>query len=65
MAFLGDQGLGSDSVAVLNLVKSEGAEMVIHAGDFDYESDPESWMEQLESVLGDDFPYFASVRFFF
>jgi len=61
VAFYGDQGLGADSVAVLHLVKSEGAHAVVHSGDFDYKSDPEAWENQINSVLGNNYPYFASI----
>ncbi|MGH7492560.1 MAG: metallophosphoesterase [bacterium] len=60
IAFIGDQGLNNDSRAVLNLIKSEGAQAVLHQGDFDYSDDPDAWEEQINSVLGTDFPYFAS-----
>jgi len=61
VAFFGDQGLGDESKAVLQLVKSEGADAVIHSGDFDYTSDPQAWEDQINSVLGADYPYFASI----
>ena len=61
IAFLGDQGLGLDSVAVLQLVEDEGADAVLHAGDFDYEDDPAAWEAQIDAVLGADFPYFAVI----
>jgi len=61
VAFIGDQGLGLNAIAVLNLIKDEGAQMVLHQGDFDYEYDPEAWDKQISNVLGDDFPYFASI----
>ncbi len=61
VAVIGDQGLGPDAVAVLELIKSEDADMVIHLGDFDYKSDPEAWDAQITSVLGADYPYFALV----
>ena len=61
VAFLGDQGIGGNSEKVLELVKSEGSQMVLHQGDFDYHDDPEAWDNQISRVLGDDFPYFASV----
>jgi len=48
-------------VRVLNMVKDEGVQAVVHSGDFDYENSPAVWMDQLESILGDDFPYFASI----
>jgi hypothetical protein len=61
VAFIGDQGLGENSRAVLQLIKEEGADMVIHSGDFDYESNPDKWDQQINDVLGPGFPYFASV----
>lgn len=61
VAFIGDQGLGRDSVAVLRLIKEEGAAAVLHQGDFDYAHDPAAWDAQIDSVLGKDFPYFSSV----
>lgn len=61
IAFIGDQGLGSDARAVLTLIKNEGADAVVHGGDFDYEDDPAAWDGQIDAVLGADFPYFASV----
>jgi hypothetical protein len=60
IAFIGDQGLGNSSVAVLNLIKSEGAQAVLHQGDFDYDDNPDAWEAQINSVLGANFPYFAS-----
>ncbi len=61
VAFVGDQGTGTNAKAVLQLMKSEGADMVLHQGDFDYEDDPEKWDLQINEVLGKDFPYFASI----
>jgi hypothetical protein len=61
VAFIGDQGDGSNAVAVLELILSEGADMVLHQGDLDYNDDPDTWDAMITSVLGDDYPYFASV----
>ena len=61
VAFIGDQGLGSNSVAVLNLIKDENAQMVLHQGDFYYNDDPDAWDKQISNVLGDDFPYFGTI----
>lgn len=61
IAFIGDQGLGPDAVAVLNLVKVEGAQAVMHSGDLDYADNPAAWEAQINSVLGADFPYFVSI----
>lgn len=61
MAFFGDQGLGDNSRRVLELVRGEGAAMVLHLGDFDYADDPIAWEAQIDAVLGPSFPYFAVV----
>ena len=61
IAFIGDQGLGEASAKVLNLIKSEGAQAVVHMGDFDYSNNPAAWEEQINRVLGQDFPYFAVI----
>ena len=61
VAFIADQSLTPNAIAVLNLIKHEGADMVLHQGDFDYSDDPYKWDRQISDVLGSDFPYFASV----
>lgn len=60
IAFIGDQGLGQNARAVLNLIKAEGAQAVLHQGDFDYNDNPDAWEAQINDVLGANFPYFAS-----
>jgi hypothetical protein len=61
IAFIGDQGRGAGALAVLQLIASEGADAVVHAGDFDYNDDPARWNALIDSVLGADFPYFACI----
>jgi len=61
VAFIGDQGLGPNSVAVLQLIQNEGSDLVIHSGDFDYANDPGAWDAQITGVLGASFPYLASI----
>ena len=65
VALIGDQGLGPDARAVLRMIKEEGADMVLHSGDFAYRErygdGPELWDQQISEVLGEDFPYFASI----
>jgi hypothetical protein len=61
VAFIGDQGAGSNAIKVLELIKNENAHMVLHQGDFDYRDDPDRWEQNINSVLGENFPYFASV----
>jgi hypothetical protein len=70
VAFLADQGPALSATAVLGLVRDEGAEAVLHLGDFDYIDNPQAWAAKIDAVLGPDFPYFAvagnhdSVRFY-
>ena len=61
IAFIGDQGYSDSSRAVLKLIKSEGANAVVHAGDFDYKHDPKKWDADINAILGKKFPYFASI----
>ena len=66
VAFIGDQAIGTNAEAVLQLISDEGADMVIHLGDFGYgnETDPQTaldWDAQITSTLGASFPYFGVV----
>ena len=61
VAFIGDSGNGADFRRVLELIKSEGARVVLHQGDFDYADSAGAFFATIDSVLGRDFPYFASV----
>jgi 3',5'-cyclic AMP phosphodiesterase CpdA len=61
VAFLGDQGLGTSAEQVLELVKSEGADAVVHIGDFDYIDAPTLWLAQIDKILGAEFPYFSVI----
>src|SRR5215210_1975949 len=61
IAFIGDQGLGPNAVAVLNLIKAEGAQAVMHSGDLEYTDNPAAWEAQINGVLGADFPYFVAI----
>ncbi len=61
IAFIGDQGFNPFSWAVLKLIKDEGADAVLHSGDFDYLDLPFLWEAQINEFLGADFPYFTSV----
>jgi len=67
VAFIADQGIKPTSIAVLNLIKDEGAQMVLHQGDLYYEIDyrdtvdPDAWEKMVSDVLGDDFPYFVTI----
>ena len=59
IAFIGDQALGEDAVAVFRLFKSETANAVVHAGDFEYDDNPAAWDTLINNNFGEDLPYFA------
>lgn len=61
VAFIGDQANNGSSSGVLSLIAAEGADAIVHNGDFDYQDDPAAWEDRIDSVLGADFPYFAVV----
>lgn len=61
VAFIADQGAGPTTRAVLRLIEKEKASLVVHSGDFDYEDDPNGWNREINRVLGNRFPYIASV----
>lgn len=61
VAFVGDQGIGKPARDVLGLVKSEGAQMLLILGDFDYDDNPNAWDAMLTQALGATFPIFAVV----
>ena len=50
VAFLGDQGLGANSRAVLRIIREEDADMVVHSGDFDYGDNPTAWDNQISNL---------------
>lgn len=56
VAFVGDQGLTTDSYSVLKLIKSEQAEAAVLLGDYDYQDNPDAWQKMLEETLGTAFP---------
>ena len=43
---------------MLELILSEGADMVLHQGNID---DPVAWKAEINDLLGPSFPYFASM----
>jgi len=60
VAFIGDQGNDRKSDAVLYLIKNKGAQLVIHSGDLDYDSDPTAFDNRVTNILGAEFPYLVS-----
>ena len=60
VAFIGDSGAASDFQKVLNLIKQEGAQMVLHQGDFAYDDGQSNWENMINATLGANFPYLGS-----
>lgn len=60
VAFIGDSGASTPFQNVLNLIKAENAQMVLHQGDLDYSDGPQKWMDMVDNTLGVNFPYLAS-----
>lgn len=60
VAFIADTTIDADADAVLNLIKNEGAQAVIHPGDLDYADNPQAFEDNINAVLGENFPYFVS-----
>lgn len=61
VAFLVDAGLNKASRMVLDLLKDEEVDMVIHSGDLDYSGKASEFYASIDEVLGQDFPYFVSM----
>jgi predicted phosphodiesterase len=69
VAFLADQGINKNAKRVLQLIKDENTDMVIHAGDFGYGGvlrersigTALDWDSQISEILGSNFPYFGTI----
>src|SRR5258706_2320049 len=61
VAFIGGSGYGAGFDSVLTLIKDEGADIVLHQGDFDYVYDAAGFFARIDAILGPRFPYLASV----
>lgn len=61
IAYLGDQGDSADTVAVLQLIKAQKADLVVIAGDYDYSDNPDAWDTMLTDNLGASYPVIAAI----
>ncbi|KAJ3275381.1 hypothetical protein HDV01_000673 [Terramyces sp. JEL0728] len=61
IAILGDQGLGVKPEQVLKMVRGWGPDLLLHLGDFDYEDDPTSFMNQFTDAMGKKFPMMSVI----
>lgn len=60
VAFIADTGARSGFTSVLNLIKQEGADIVLVQGDLGYDDNEAStWEKLVNDVLGPDFPVLA------
>lgn len=60
VAFVGDSGNEGEGGAGLELVKTEGAQLLVHLGDFDYGDSPSTWKTMLDKHIP-NLPYLAVV----
>jgi predicted phosphodiesterase len=60
VALVGDTADGSNWTAVANLIKNEGAQAVMVAGDMTYDADPSGWWGATEAKFGQTFPVFLA-----
>jgi len=56
IAYISDTGMGQSTKDVYRLIKSEGAELIIHSGDFDKDNYPVDFDARVSEVLGPHFP---------
>lgn len=75
VAFIADQGINENAKKVLQLIKNEKTDMVIHTGDFgccnsiikylfgreSYIGTALDWDAQITNILGHNFPYFGTI----
>jgi len=52
IVFIGDQGLSPNAEAVLNLIRNEGANAVLHLGNFDYFDNPADFRNRAWPATG-------------
>ena len=61
VAFVADTDDRSGQREVLDLIRRERADLVLHQGDFSYDRGPTpAWINGIDETLGSDFPYLGS-----
>lgn len=70
VAFIGDSGHGDNFRRVLELIRNENVNLVLHQGDLGYDegtsNTPQLWLDRIQTTLdpsfvGGTFPYFFSI----
>ncbi|KAG5459174.1 MAG: hypothetical protein BJ554DRAFT_457 [Olpidium bornovanus] len=59
VAFFGDSWTESESPELFRMLKEEGADMIVHAGDFTYSPDKTLIFRVVENTMGPNFPFVA------
>jgi hypothetical protein len=57
IAFVANTGSSATFTHILDLIKSEHADYVFHAGDFDLQQNPALFASIISSILGETYPY--------
>jgi hypothetical protein len=61
VAFIGDSAMGTNFTAVLQMIQAEGADLIIHEGDFDYADNPNGFFSTVNAAIGPNYPYLMAV----
>lgn len=62
VAFLGDQGIGDNAQAVLQLVADEGTDLLLIQGDLGYTRGASTeWIANIDRIMGENFPVLVTV----
>jgi len=61
VALVGDMGSGSKPRSVYKLILEEKADFLIIPGDFDYKHSPKGFEDDINAVLGADYPVFPAI----
>ena len=61
VAIFGDLGTDKKSKKLLKMIRDDGADMVLHLGDIDYDNDPAAHSKRVERIFGADFPYLTLI----
>ena len=62
IAFVGDQGVGENAISVLELIKSEGMDLLLIQGDLGYDDGAAIlWERNIRDIFGTDFPVLSVI----
>jgi hypothetical protein len=61
VAFVGDLFLTQGTRDLYQMIKNEGAQMLLLLGDLDHADNPDAWEQQINDILGPNFPVFAVI----